>query len=391
LNQKYQSLQWSPTQTYESLMFDRGYTGHEHLTEFGLINMNGRVYDPLVSRFLSPDPYIQAPGFTQSYNRYGYVFNNPLKYIDPTGYKSTYYRDWDYSGLTPPPCHGGYGWNFYYNYIAPPLGSGISNFAGNFGNPFSMGGGNWVNNFSGGRVRPPGFGINGPGFGGVYYDWYSSTYQSTIGQGQLHWRDAHDVLTAHHLNPGGITLPPITYIWSGRRSSGRIVGGVPKWWGDHQARYIMSGSNTKKVSFWSALLFAWDSKIIGRNFPDLISINFTLNSTAIAGASMTYSFNFVTRGNRFITITATEQERFGAEIDWGIGISFANYHEYPSNLTQLSLSGPMESISAGWVLSGQGYFGYDQTGRHVWTGLGFGIGLSGGASYGTGRTRIVWP
>jgi RHS repeat-associated protein len=57
----------------------------EYLLEFGLINMNGRMYDPLVGRFLSPDPYVQYPGYTQSYNRYSYCLNNPLKYTDPTG------------------------------------------------------------------------------------------------------------------------------------------------------------------------------------------------------------------------------------------------------------------------------------------------------------------
>jgi hypothetical protein len=103
-------------------------------------------------------------------------------------------------------------------------------------NPFSIGGGSWVNSFRGG-IRPPGFRENGLGFGGVYYDWYSGTYRSTNGLGQVHWRDAYDVLIAHKLNPGGITLPPITYIWSGRRGSGRIVGDVPKWWGDHPARW----------------------------------------------------------------------------------------------------------------------------------------------------------
>jgi RHS repeat-associated protein len=46
-----------------STLFDRGYTGHEHLDQFGLINMNGRVYDPFLARFLSPDPFIQAPGY----------------------------------------------------------------------------------------------------------------------------------------------------------------------------------------------------------------------------------------------------------------------------------------------------------------------------------------
>jgi hypothetical protein len=48
--------------------------------------MNGRVYDPQIGRFLSADPYIQAPYNTQSYNRYSYVMNNPLKYTDPSGY-----------------------------------------------------------------------------------------------------------------------------------------------------------------------------------------------------------------------------------------------------------------------------------------------------------------
>ncbi|MDR1153692.1 MAG: FG-GAP-like repeat-containing protein [Bacteroidales bacterium] len=68
-----------------SLVFDRGFTGHEHLDEFGLINMNGRMYDPVVGRFLSPDPFVQAPEFSQSYNRYSYALNNPLRYTDPTG------------------------------------------------------------------------------------------------------------------------------------------------------------------------------------------------------------------------------------------------------------------------------------------------------------------
>ncbi|WP_373829399.1 RHS repeat domain-containing protein, partial [Bacteroides heparinolyticus] len=65
-----------------TLMFDRGFTGHEHLYGFGLINMNGRMYDPVMSGFLSPDNYIQAPDFSQSFNRYAYCLNNPLKYVD---------------------------------------------------------------------------------------------------------------------------------------------------------------------------------------------------------------------------------------------------------------------------------------------------------------------
>ena len=65
--------------------FDRGYTGHEHLDALNLINMNGRMYDPQLGRFLSPDPFIQAPTDPQNYNRYSYCLNNPLKYTDPDG------------------------------------------------------------------------------------------------------------------------------------------------------------------------------------------------------------------------------------------------------------------------------------------------------------------
>lgn len=65
--------------------FDRGYTGHEHLQSVGLINMNARLYDPKLHRFLEADNYVQDPYNTQNYNRYGYCVNNPLKYTDLTG------------------------------------------------------------------------------------------------------------------------------------------------------------------------------------------------------------------------------------------------------------------------------------------------------------------
>lgn len=66
-------------------ILDRGYTGHEHLQIIGLINMNGRIYDPKLHRFLQPDNFVQDPTNTQNYNRYSYVLNNPLKYTDPSG------------------------------------------------------------------------------------------------------------------------------------------------------------------------------------------------------------------------------------------------------------------------------------------------------------------
>ena len=64
----------------------RGFTGHEMLDDVLLIHMNGRVYDPDLGRFLSPDPFIQSPANPQNFNRYTYVNNNPLSYTDPSGF-----------------------------------------------------------------------------------------------------------------------------------------------------------------------------------------------------------------------------------------------------------------------------------------------------------------
>lgn len=64
---------------------DRGYTGHEHLQGVTLIQMNGRLYDPMLRRFLAPDNFIQDLSNTQNFNRYGYVLNNPLTYVDESG------------------------------------------------------------------------------------------------------------------------------------------------------------------------------------------------------------------------------------------------------------------------------------------------------------------
>ena len=61
----------------------RGFTGHEHLPEFGLVNMNARLYDPLLGRMLSSDNFVS--GGTQGFNRYTYANNNPLNTVDPSG------------------------------------------------------------------------------------------------------------------------------------------------------------------------------------------------------------------------------------------------------------------------------------------------------------------
>jgi RHS repeat-associated protein len=62
----------------------RGYTGQEHLYEFGLINLNARLYDPHNSRMLGPDVRDYGDNL-QGYNKYSYCHNNPLKYTDQDG------------------------------------------------------------------------------------------------------------------------------------------------------------------------------------------------------------------------------------------------------------------------------------------------------------------
>lgn len=79
------ALNWYNYSSLPEMKFDRGFTGHEHLEMFGLINMNARLYDPVLGRFLSPDPILQVPEFSQSYNGYTYALNNPLLYTDPNG------------------------------------------------------------------------------------------------------------------------------------------------------------------------------------------------------------------------------------------------------------------------------------------------------------------
>lgn len=142
---------WSYTLSGEPALFaDRGFTGHEWLPWFNLYNMNGRLYDPVVGRFLSPDPIIADQTNTQEYNRYSYCLNNPLKYTDPSGCKKVAKKeglDWDYLN--------------YLNNRFRPRGS------------FSGGGG------YGGYGGAPGQGKNGDGLNGIYYDWYSGSYRST--------------------------------------------------------------------------------------------------------------------------------------------------------------------------------------------------------------------
>ncbi|HRQ37624.1 MAG TPA: RHS repeat-associated core domain-containing protein [Chloroflexota bacterium] len=68
---------------------DRGFTGHKMNDDLGLIYMNARYYSPYINRFVSTDSIVPDPTNPQSYNRYSYGYNNPVKYQDPTGHRPT--------------------------------------------------------------------------------------------------------------------------------------------------------------------------------------------------------------------------------------------------------------------------------------------------------------
>ncbi|RKH09905.1 hypothetical protein D7V97_15245 [Corallococcus sp. CA053C] len=83
---RYSNSLSSPQTRGDATRVHMGFTGHETDEELGLINMKGRIYDPQLGRFLSPDPYLPAPRTSQALNRYSYVLNNPLRYTDPSGF-----------------------------------------------------------------------------------------------------------------------------------------------------------------------------------------------------------------------------------------------------------------------------------------------------------------
>jgi RHS repeat-associated protein len=94
VKEKFAALGWNENSAAEqatmATVTRHEFTGHEGLDNTGiwLVNMNGRIYDPSGSMFLSPDTHVPDPGNTQSYNRYSYVNNNPLTEIDPTGFEN---------------------------------------------------------------------------------------------------------------------------------------------------------------------------------------------------------------------------------------------------------------------------------------------------------------
>ncbi|WP_437570523.1 RHS repeat-associated core domain-containing protein [Sorangium sp. So ce542] len=86
---------WRRAPAAEALpaLLARGFTGHGSDDELGLVHMKGRLYDPKIGRFTTPDPVVSRPLFGQSWNAYSYVLNNPLAYVDPSGFQEAVPED----------------------------------------------------------------------------------------------------------------------------------------------------------------------------------------------------------------------------------------------------------------------------------------------------------
>ena len=79
--------------TGSSLNTDRKFTGQTEDEAAGLYWYASRAYDPEIGRFVSPDSIVPDPSNPQSLNRYAYVRNNPLKFVDPSGHSDEWLSD----------------------------------------------------------------------------------------------------------------------------------------------------------------------------------------------------------------------------------------------------------------------------------------------------------
>jgi RHS repeat-associated protein len=71
-----------------SMYTDKLFTGQREMAGLGIYHFGARFYSPYINRFLSADTVVPNPSDPQAFNRYSYAYNNPLRYIDPSGHTS---------------------------------------------------------------------------------------------------------------------------------------------------------------------------------------------------------------------------------------------------------------------------------------------------------------
>ena len=76
----YGEVRWSwPEGEGSTFPTEYRFTGQRIEDSLGIYAMGARFYDPYLTRFISPDSIIPQIANPQSFNRYSYGYNNPVK------------------------------------------------------------------------------------------------------------------------------------------------------------------------------------------------------------------------------------------------------------------------------------------------------------------------
>ena len=330
--------------------------------------MNGRMYDPKLGRFLSPDILVQDAGNTQNYNRYSYCVNNPLAYTDPSGYEQL------------------------------PDGYLGDNGDGRHGTPFNFNVSLPVN-YNGGNIW--GGGMGNSGFEGMYGTWASSfENHNTYINGQ--WVKNSSIVRSdridYYVNMLNNMLNPQVAGQSGnpiaavdgynfgqdgdplKRSSQAVKGGT-------------IGSTSKTVggkgfgySNADALRDLWNTNTLFlKEFPAYIGINFTISPVFInTPFTNTYTLNIITRGEGsgcFLTETNYEN-RYGLEFNGGLGLDLGFFKDLTNN-NRNCIYGESYNVTGGLG----NFVGFSLTQNSKFGSLGLSFYPSLGYSFGKGYTK----
>jgi RHS repeat-associated protein len=185
---------------------EKRFTGQILDPESGLYYYGARYYDPDLARFISPDPIVPSPGDPQSLNRYTYVRNNPVKYIDPTGHSFWSAIGNLFSGFFKSIAGKIAGFAIA-QWLGGPLGQILGSIASRIVNSAMSGGGFGLNSFTGGFTDGIMSAATGGGGGGGGDGGGMAEESGSIGEvpgytetGKTSWRADNDQIFTNAAN-----------------------------------------------------------------------------------------------------------------------------------------------------------------------------------------------
>ena len=146
-------------------------------------------------------------------------------------------------------------------------------------------------------------------------------------------------------------------------------------------------------NFLDFVVDAYNAREIGPSY-DMVSVGISANNGVGVITGIGISVNIFFRGDMGINVSVTDIkpiESFGLLTDMGLDVVAYTYDGPASEITQGSISGDTRIVTAGLEYSGITVISYDNQGRAKWNGHGTGFGITAGAGYLNGNTRIIWP